>query len=43
MTAGPRGDDFAVAVRMPAVPSTGQMPRGLMPTTPSTSQEHTGR
>ena len=28
MTAGPRGDDFAVAVRMPAVPASGQFPRG---------------
>ncbi|MGN8050143.1 sensor histidine kinase [Curtobacterium sp. 22159] len=47
MTAGPRGDDFAVAVRMPAVPSTGQMPRGLVPTgtttTTSTPQERPGR
>jgi signal transduction histidine kinase len=32
MTAGPRGDDFAVAVRMPAQPSTGQMPRNTIPT-----------
>ena len=50
MTAGPRGDDFAVAVRMPTVPASGQMPRGLVPTTgmpaprtTPTSQEHTGR
>ncbi|WP_254787716.1 sensor histidine kinase [Curtobacterium sp. UNCCL20] len=54
MTAGPRGDDFAVAVRMPSVPASGQMPRGLVPsgtttaTTPSTTtatnrQERTGR
>jgi signal transduction histidine kinase len=43
MTAGPRGDDFAVAVRMPSVPASGQMPRGLVPTTPSTLQERTGR
>ncbi|MDM7888367.1 histidine kinase [Curtobacterium sp. RHCJP20] len=28
MTAGPRGDDFTVAVRMPAVPASGQFPRG---------------
>ncbi|WP_258375171.1 sensor histidine kinase [Curtobacterium sp. MCSS17_008] len=28
MTAGPRGDDFAVAVRMPAVAASGQFPRG---------------
>ncbi len=28
MTAGPRGDDFAVAVRMPTVPASGQFPRG---------------
>ncbi|WNY34189.1 histidine kinase [Curtobacterium flaccumfaciens] len=28
MTAGARGDDFAVAVRMPTVPASGQMPRG---------------
>jgi signal transduction histidine kinase len=40
MTAGPRGDDFAVAVRMPAQPSTGQMPRGRIP---STEQEHPTR
>lgn len=32
MTAGPRGADFAVAVRMPAQPSTGQMPRNRVPT-----------
>ena len=32
MTAGPRGEDFAVAVRMPAQPSTGQMPRNTIPT-----------
>jgi signal transduction histidine kinase len=38
MTAGPRGQDFAVAVRMPAHPATGQMPRGLFT---STDQEHT--
>ena len=49
MTAGPRGDDFAVAVRMPTVPSTGQMPRGLVgtpaaaPTSSTTHQEQTGR
>ncbi|WP_439691296.1 sensor histidine kinase [Curtobacterium sp. SP.BCo] len=49
MTAGPRGSDFAVAVRMPAVPASGQMPRGLVPTAPptttttSTHQERTGR
>ncbi|MBT1675638.1 sensor histidine kinase [Curtobacterium aurantiacum] len=40
MTAGARGDDFAVAVRMPAVPASGQMPRGRI--TP-TEQEHTAR
>jgi len=28
MTAGPRGDDFTVAVRMPTVPASGQFPRG---------------
>ena len=28
MTAGHRGDDFVVAVRMPAVPASGQFPRG---------------
>ncbi|WP_238638172.1 sensor histidine kinase [Curtobacterium sp. HSID17257] len=28
MTAGPRGDDFAVAVRMPTVPASGQFPGG---------------
>lgn len=33
MTAGPRGQDFAVAVRMPAHPATGQMPRGLFTST----------
>ncbi|MBF4590477.1 sensor histidine kinase [Curtobacterium sp. VKM Ac-1395] len=38
MTAGPRGQDFAVAVRMPAHPATGQMPRGLFT---STDQERT--
>ncbi|WP_420364403.1 histidine kinase [Curtobacterium sp. L3-7] len=47
MTAGPRGDDFAVAVRMPAHPASGQMPRGLVttrqPTDHTTDQEHTGR
>jgi signal transduction histidine kinase len=40
MTAGARGDDFAVAVRMPTVPASGQMPRGRI--TP-TEQEHTAR
>ncbi|MCJ1712606.1 sensor histidine kinase [Curtobacterium sp. VKM Ac-2922] len=40
MTAGPRGDDFAVAVRMPAHPASGQMPRGLV--TPM-DQERTAR
>lgn len=40
MTAGPRGDDFAVAVRMPSHPATGQMPRGLF--TP-TDQERSAR
>jgi signal transduction histidine kinase len=40
MTAGARGDDFEVAVRMPAVPASGQMPRGRI--TP-TDQEHTAR
>ncbi|PZE69019.1 sensor histidine kinase [Curtobacterium sp. MCBD17_021] len=40
MTAGPRGEDFAVAVRMPAQPSTGQMPRN---TIPSTNQERSPR
>jgi len=40
MTAGPRGDDFTVAVRMPTVPASGQMPRGSI--TP-TEQEHTRR
>lgn len=40
MTAGPRGDDFAVAVRMPSHPASGQMPRGLF--TP-TDQERTAR
>jgi signal transduction histidine kinase len=50
MTAGARGDDFAVAVRMPTVPASGQMPRGLLPTgtpppppTTSTPQERTAR
>lgn len=43
MTAGVRGDDFAVAVRIPAVPASGQMPRGLVPTTTPTSQERSGR
>ncbi|MFJ7286882.1 sensor histidine kinase [Curtobacterium sp. AB451] len=43
MTAGPRGDDFAVAVRMPSVPASGQMPRGLVPIPPQTLQERTGR
>ncbi len=38
MTAGPRGQDFAVAVRMPAHPATGQMPRGHFT---STDQERT--
>jgi signal transduction histidine kinase len=42
LTAGPRGDDFTVAVRMPSVPASGQMPRGLVPTT-TTPQERTGR
>ncbi|WP_139195933.1 sensor histidine kinase [Curtobacterium sp. MCBA15_009] len=40
MTAGVRGDDFEVAVRMPAVPASGQMPRGR--TTP-TEQERSAR
>ena len=40
MTAGPRGEEFAVEVRMPAQPSTGQMPRG---TIPSTEQERSTR
>jgi signal transduction histidine kinase len=40
MTAGARGDDFAVAVRMPTVPASGQMPRGWI--TP-TEQERTAR
>ncbi|WIB34448.1 histidine kinase [Curtobacterium sp. MCSS17_005] len=40
MTAGARGDDFAVAVRMPTVPASGQMPRGRI--TP-TEQERTAR
>ncbi|OIH96323.1 hypothetical protein BIU90_00555 [Curtobacterium sp. MCBA15_001] len=40
MTAGPRGDDFAVAVRMPTHPASGQTPRGLF--TP-TEQERTAR
>ncbi|WP_323749793.1 sensor histidine kinase [Curtobacterium sp. VKM Ac-1376] len=40
MTAGARGDDFEVAVRMPSVPASGQMPRGRI--TP-TEQEHTAR
>ncbi len=40
MTAGPRGDDFTVAVRMPTVPASGQVPRGRI--TP-TEQEHTRR
>jgi signal transduction histidine kinase len=44
MTAGPRGDDFAVAVRMPAHAATGQMPRGLVRSpTPPHEQEHTSR
>jgi signal transduction histidine kinase len=46
MTAGLRGDDFAVAVRMPAHQATGQMPRGIVrgPTsTADTEQEHTTR
>jgi signal transduction histidine kinase len=44
MTAGPRGDDFAVAVRMPTSAATGQMPRGLVRgPTPSHEQEHTSR
>ncbi|WP_222122034.1 sensor histidine kinase [Curtobacterium sp. 9128] len=44
MTAGPRGDDFAVAVRMPAHPASGQMPRGLFSsTTTPTDREHTAR
>ena len=38
MTAGPRGDDFTVAVRMPAVPASGQFPRGR---TTQTEQERT--
>ena len=42
MTAGPRGDNYRVDVRVPAVPASGQMPRGLVPTAP-TSQEHTDR
>ena len=49
MTAGARGDDFAVSVRMPAVPASGQMPRGLVatgttttaPPTPSTTAPRT--
>ncbi|PYY59607.1 sensor histidine kinase [Curtobacterium sp. MCSS17_011] len=40
MTAGARGDDFAVAVRMPTVPASGQMPRGRI--TP-TEQERSAR
>ncbi|NUU51185.1 sensor histidine kinase [Curtobacterium luteum] len=40
MTAGPRGDAFVVAVRMPAVPASGQMPRDRIT---STHQEHTAR
>ncbi|MFJ3383233.1 MULTISPECIES: histidine kinase [unclassified Curtobacterium] len=40
MTAGPRGEDFAVAVRIPAHPASGQMPRGLFT---STDQERTAR
>lgn len=40
MTAGPRGDDFTVAVRMPAVPASGQMPRDRIT---STQQERTTR
>ncbi|MBT2503935.1 histidine kinase [Curtobacterium sp. ISL-83] len=40
LTAGPRGDDFTVAVRMPAVPASGQMPRGRIT---STQQERTPR
>ncbi|QHN63714.1 sensor histidine kinase [Curtobacterium flaccumfaciens pv. flaccumfaciens] len=40
MTAGARGDDFAVAVRMPTVPASGQMPRGRI--TP-TEQERSTR
>ncbi len=43
LTAGPRGDDFTVAVRMPSVPASGQLPRGLVPTTTTTPQERTGR
>ncbi|WP_233422459.1 sensor histidine kinase [Curtobacterium oceanosedimentum] len=38
MTAGPRGDDFTVAVRMPVVPASGQFPRGR---TTQTEQERT--
>ena len=40
MTAGVRGDDFAVAVRMPAVPASGQMPRDRIT---SIQQERTER
>ena len=40
MTAGPRGDDFVVAVRMPAVPASGQMPRDRIT---SIQQEQTAR
>lgn len=40
MTAGPRGDDFAVAVRMPAVPASGQFPRGRIT---QIEQEHSRR
>lgn len=40
MTAGPRGDDFVVAVRMPTVPASGQMPRDRIT---SIQQERTAR
>lgn len=40
MTAGARGDDFEVAVRMPAVPASGQVPRGRIT---QTEQERTAR
>lgn len=48
MTAGVRGPDFEVSVRMPAVPASGQMPRGRVtptagPTASPTEQERTAR
>lgn len=41
MTAGPRGDDFRVAVRMPSVPASGQVPRGRITPPGPTNQEPT--